>query len=68
MDFTSNESYYMWTLVFIIILGILGFFLLFAFICYVRYRYIYNKYTNERRTLKLKLIEIKDHEYTNFLR
>lgn len=68
MTYTSNEKYYLWTLVFIIILGVLGVFLLISIICYARLRFIYNKYTMERRNLKLKLMEIKDHEYTNFLR
>ena len=68
MTYTSNDKYYAWTMVFVVVLGVLGILLLCSLICYMRYRCIYNRYTNERRELKLKLMQIRDHEYTNFLR
>jgi len=65
--FTSNNKYYLWTVMFIIILGVLGGLLLLSFLCYCRQTYVFNRYTNERRAIKLEFLKIKDTEYTNFL-
>ena len=65
--FTSNNKYFFWTLIFSVILLILGSLLLFAFICYCRQSFVFNRYARERREIKQELLKLKDTEYTNFL-
>ena len=65
--FTSNNKFYYWTLIFIVILGILGGILVISFLAYCRQAFVYNRYVKERRAIKQELLKIKDTEYTNFL-
>lgn len=67
LKFTSNDLYYKWTQAFIIVLGILGAGLIMSLLCYWRQVCIFNRETNKRRELKQKLLELRDHEYKNFL-
>lgn len=67
LKFTSNDLYYKWMHAFIIVLGILGGSLLLSLLCYWRQVCIFNRETRKRRELKQKLLELRDHEYKNFL-
>jgi len=65
--FTSNDTFYFWNLVFIIILLTLVALLSLSVLCYLQRTWRYNFYVKERRKLKHELLKIKDTEYTNFL-
>lgn len=65
--FTSNDKYFAWTFIFIIILSILGFLLVFSLTCYVRQSMVFRSKSKERKLLKQELMKIRDSEYTNFL-
>lgn len=65
--FSSNNKYYFWTLMFAIILIILGVLLIMAMVCYCRQTWVYNRYVRERQDIKKELLKVKDTEYANFL-
>lgn len=65
--FTSNDTFYFWNWVFIILIGSLSGLLLLTILCYFYKVMRYNSLVKERRQLKQQLMEIKDTEYTNFL-
>ena len=65
--YTSNDKYFAWTFIFIIILSILGFLLVFSLTCYVRQSMVFRSKSKERKLLKQELMKIRDSEYTNFL-
>lgn len=65
--YTSNNKYYVWNVVFIIVLSVLGGVLLISVLVYWRKVFVLNRYVQERRLLKQELMKIKDTEYTNFL-
>jgi predicted membrane protein len=65
--FKSNDKYFRWTFVFIIILIVLGFLFLMSLLFYCRQSYVYASKAKERKYIKQELMKIKDTEYTNFL-
>jgi len=65
--FTSNDTFFFWNWVFIIIIISLGAMLGLSILCYCQRTWRYNFYVKERRKLKRELLKIKDTEYTNFL-
>ena len=67
VTYTSNNKYYRWTILFIVVLAVLALALLASLLCYCRQSMTYNRYANERRELKQQLIEVSDSAYTNFL-
>lgn len=65
--FTSNDKYFVWTFIFLVILLVLGALFVIALIAYCRQSFVYNRYAKERKAIKRELMKIKDTEYTNFL-
>lgn len=65
--FTSNDKYFVWTFIFLVILIVLGSLFTIALIAYCRQQFVYNRYAKERKAIKRELMKIKDTEYTNFL-
>lgn len=65
--FTSNDKYYAWTVVFMIILAALGIILLGSLAVYCRMNVVYNRYAKERKEMKQLLLKMKDNEYSKFL-
>lgn len=50
--FTSNDKYFAWTFIFIIVLSVLAFLFLFSLVCYVRQSMLYRSKSKERKLLK----------------
>jgi hypothetical protein len=65
--YTSNDKFYFWNWIFIILIGTLGSILGLTILCYCCKVRKYNNYVSERRILKKELLKIKDTEYTNYL-
>ena len=67
MAFTSNDKYFVWTFIFLVILLVLGGLFVIALVAYCRQTYVYNRFAKERKQIKRELMKIKDTEYQNFL-
>ena len=67
LNYTSNDKYYAWTIVYIMILSGLGFLLLIALGTYCRMVYVYNSHANQRKVVKQEMFKIKSNEYERFL-
>ena len=67
MALTSNDKYFVWTFIFLVVLIVLSALFVFALIAYCRQTFVYNRYAKERKAIKRELMKIKDTEYTNFL-
>ena len=67
IDFASNDKYFAWTFIFLVVLIILGVLLVISVFAYCRQAFVYNRYAKERKAIKRELMKIKDTEYTNFL-
>jgi hypothetical protein len=65
--YTSNDKFYAWTFVFIIIVSGLGLTLLASMGIYVRQSFVYKRYAKERKEMKQMLLKMKESEYTKFL-
>jgi len=65
--FTSNDKYFVWTFIFLVILLILAALFVIALVTYCRQSFIYNRYAKERKAIKRELMKISDTAYTNFL-
>jgi uncharacterized integral membrane protein len=61
--FTSNNKYFSWMFIFLLLLIIFGSAIVVSSIFYVYYRFKYFKYANEKRQIKRELMKIKDTEY-----
>jgi len=61
--FTSNNKYFSWMFIFLLLLIIFGSAIVVSSIFYVYYRYQYFKYAKEKRQIKRELMKIKDTEY-----
>lgn len=66
-SFTSNNKFYFWTLMFTILLSVLGGVLFIAIVCYIRKSYVLNRYKQERREQKMERIQEEDSSYKSFL-
>jgi hypothetical protein len=67
LTFTSNDKYFVWTFIFMIILIVLAALFVLALVAYCRQSFVYNRYAKERKMIKRELMKIKDTEYSNFL-
>lgn len=65
--YTSNDKYYAWTIVYLMIISALGFLLLVSMITYFRMVYVYRKHAGQRKIQKQELMKIKANEYERFL-
>jgi hypothetical protein len=65
--FTSNDKYFVWTFIFLVILLVLAALFVIALVAYCHQSFVYNRYAKERKAIKRELMKIKDTEYTNFL-
>ena len=67
MAFTSNDKYFVWTFIFLVILIVLGALFTISLVAYCRQTFVYNRFAKERKSIKRELMKIKDTEYQNFL-
>ena len=67
VNYTSNDKYYAWTVVYIMILSGLGFLLMIALGTYMRMIYVYNSHATQRKVVKQEMFRIKSNEYERFL-
>lgn len=61
--FTSNDKYFVWTFIFLVILIVLGALFTISLVAYCRQTYVYNRFAKERKSIKRELMKIKDTEY-----
>ena len=67
MALTSNDKYFVWTFIFLVVLIVLAALFVLALVAYCRQSFVYTRYAKERKAIKRELMKIKDTEYTNFL-
>lgn len=67
MTYTSNNKYFAWTFIFVIVVIALGVVFLGSLIVYLRMTLKYRAYAKERKEMKQLLLKMKETEYRNFL-
>jgi hypothetical protein len=63
MALTSNDKYFVWTFIFLVVLIVLAALFVLALIAYCRQSFVYTRYAKERKAIKRELMKIKDTEY-----